>query len=143
MSLVLDNSVAMRWCFGDGSPADLDYAASVAHALRTERAQVPAIWALEVANFIARGERAGLLPAAHAQAFLESLRLMRITTDTETGARAFTDTLRLAHEHNLSAYDAAYLELALRKRLPLATLDANLRKAATHAGGTVFAAPAS
>lgn len=56
MSLVLDNSVAMRWCFGDGKPEALDYAAKVARRLRSESALVPGIWGLDVANVLARAE---------------------------------------------------------------------------------------
>ena len=138
MSIVLDNSVTMRWCFGDGSSGDLDYAAKLARALRTETAEVPAIWGLEVANVLARAESTGKLPASMMSTFLSTLRKMRIHPDPETATHALTDTLSLARKYKLSAYDAAYLELAMRKQLPLATLDVDLRKAAKRADVTIF-----
>ncbi len=138
MSLVLDNSVTMRWCFGDGLPADLDYAANVARHLRDETAVVPALWALEVANVISRAERQALLTPAHSRQFLQTLTAMRIEADPATARHGLDDTLQLARQHGLSAYDAAYLELALRRALPLATLDTQLRSACKATGGQLF-----
>lgn len=138
MSLVLDNSVAMRWCFGDGKPEALDYAAKVARKLRTDSARVPAIWGLEVANVLARAESRGELTVDTSDEFLVLLKSMRIEVDPSTANHALADTLDLARRHNLSAYDAAYLELALRETLPLASLDADLRAACSKAGGTLF-----
>lgn len=138
MSFVLDNSVTMRWCFGDGKPSDLDYAAAVARRLRTNSAVVPAIWALEVANVLARAEAQGTLAAERLGSFLHLLHAMRIDTDPATARHALTDTLTLARLHQLSAYDASYLELASREGLPIATLDSALRKAAKRAGIKIF-----
>lgn len=140
MSIVLDNSVTMRWCFGDGSEDDLAYAARVARQMRTDTAFVPSIWGLEVANVMARGEARGDLPDDVSAAFLKALHDMRITVDSATADHALEDTLALACQHQLSAYDAAYLELALRIRAPLATLDARLRQATVRARGEIFAA---
>ncbi|TAM61419.1 MAG: PIN domain-containing protein [Rhodanobacter sp.] len=134
MSFVLDNSVTMRWCFGDGKPAELAYAGKVLDALRGTFAQVPAIWGLEVANVLARAEDRGLITEARSEAFLALLRRMRIEADTETFAQSLGATLQLARRYRLSSYDAAYLELALREGLALATLDEDLRKAAKRAG---------
>lgn len=139
MTIVLDNSVTMRWCFGDGGAHDLDYAASIARRMREDSALVPSIWGLEVANVLARAELSSQLPAHISTAFLNTLRAMRIATDPDTSAHALTDTLVLARRHRLSAYDAAYLELALRCQLPLATLDADLRKACKRAGAEIAA----
>ena len=138
MSFVLDNSVVMRWCFGDGKPADLAYATKAMEALPGSTAMVPIIWALEVANVLARAEYAGSIDVAHGDAFLAMLRKLPIETDVEGAAFALSETLGLARRHRLSAYDAAYLELALRRQLPLATLDAALRKAAKRAGVSLF-----
>lgn len=138
MSLVLDNSVAMRWCFNDGSAADLAYAESVMDAMTEDAAQVPAIWALEVANVVTRAEQHGHIRASHTSRFLTRLRKLPIVTDLATAEHALTDTLELARKHHLSSYDAAYLELAQRLDLPLATLDADLRRAAKRAGVAVF-----
>lgn len=141
MSLVLDNSVAMRWCFGDGSQADLAYADAVMDTLLAASAIVPAIWGLEVANVLARAERQRTITAEHMSEFIARLAALDIETDVETSRRALGATLYLARQHGLSAYDAAYLELALRRRLPLATLDVDLRQAAADAGCTVVAPP--
>lgn len=138
MSLVLDNSVSMRWCFGDGKRSDLDYAAAVARELRANSATVPAIWGLEVANVLARAEIQGAITTGRRDSFLRLLSAMPIDTDTATARHALTDTLHLARLHRLSAYDASYLELALRERLPLATLDSALRKAAKRVGVELF-----
>ncbi|MGH8116433.1 MAG: type II toxin-antitoxin system VapC family toxin [Rhodanobacteraceae bacterium] len=135
---MLDNSVTMRWCFGDGSPEDLDYAAAVSRQLQTDTALVPAIWALEVVNVVTRAESLGQLEADTSGAFLAVLQDMRIVADPDTGRYAFNATMDLARRHHLSAYDAAYLELAQRKQIPLATLDTDLRKAASTAGVSLF-----
>ena len=139
MSFVLDNSVAMCWLLADGKPADVAYAETVLDALQERQALVPSLWALEAGNVIARGEAEGLLTEARSQEFVVLLRRLNIATDTTTAAHALGDTLHLARRYKLSAYDAAYLELALRIGSPLATLDADLKKAARAAGVQVFA----
>jgi predicted nucleic acid-binding protein len=139
VSFVLDNSVAMCWLLADGKPGDVAYAESVLDALRERQALVPSLWALEACNVIARGEAKGLLTEARSQAFIVLLERLNIVTDTATAAHAWSDTLHLARRYQLSAYDAAYLELALRTGCPLATLDADLNKAAHAAGVKAFA----
>ncbi len=134
MSFVLDNSVTMRWFFGDGKPAERTFAAKVLAALRTETAIVPATWGLEVANVIARAEAKALVTEARSEEFLELLEAVSIEVDGATFAHARGGTLQLARRHNLPAYDASYLELALRRGLPLATLDEDLHRAAKKAG---------
>lgn len=134
MSFVLDNSVTMRWFFGDGKPAELTFAAKVLDALRTDIAVVPVTWGLEVANVIARAEAKGLVTGARSAEFLELLEGVSIEVDAATFTHARSGTLELARRHKLSAYDASYLELALRRGLPLATLDEDLGRAAKKAG---------
>jgi predicted nucleic acid-binding protein len=138
VSFVLDNSVTMRWFFGDGKPAELTFAAQVLDALRTDIAVVPVTWGLEVANVIARAEAKGLVTAARSAEFLELLEGVSIEVDAATFTHARSSTLELARRHNLSAYDASYLELALRRGLPLATLDEDLRRALKKAGVKKF-----
>ena len=138
MSFVLDASVAMRWFFGDGKPAELALAAKVLDALDVENAIVPATWGLEVANVIARAEAKGLVTEARSGEFLELLESVRIEVDTATFTQARSGTLQLARRYKLSAYDASYLELAVRRGLPLATLDEGLHKAAKKAGVKKF-----
>ena len=138
MSFVLDNSVTMRWFFGDGKPQELAYAGSVLEAMKHTHAQVPMTWGLEVANVIAKAEAKAWVTEARSEAFLAMLRDVDIEVDTATYAHALSDTLQLARRYKLSAYDASYLELALRFGLPLATLDEDLQKAAKKAGVKKF-----
>lgn len=138
MSFVLDNSVTMRWFFGDGKPQELVYAGKVLDAMKHHHALVPATWGLEVANVIARAEAKGLVTQARSSAFLEMLEGVDIEVDAATFARALSDTLQLARQYKLSSYDASYLELALRSGLPLATLDEDLQKGAKKAGVKLF-----
>ena len=95
---------------------------------RRSLASVPPIWPLEVANAVAIGERRQRLAPADVMRFLELLRELPIEIDAQTAARALSHTLPLARTHRLSAYDAAYLELAMREKLILTTLDNRLRK---------------
>lgn len=140
MSFVLDNSVAMCWLLNDGRPADRAYALKVLDALQETSATVPSLWALEAANVVAKAEARGLVTEARTQGFVSALTRLNISTDSATASHALSETLNLARRYKLSAYDAAYLELALRKGLPLATLDADLEKAAKKAGVKRFAA---
>jgi predicted nucleic acid-binding protein len=139
MSFVLDNSVTMRWFFGDGSEQALQYAVRVLDAMTATEAIVPGIWSLEVANVLARAEAKGLVSEARSEAFVGMLGRMDIATDPATSAQALSDTLHIARRYRLSAYDAAYLELALRAALPIATLDDDLLRAAELAGVVRFA----
>ena len=139
MSFVLDNSVTMRWFFGDGNPQELAYAGKVLDAMKDAHAFVPVTWGLEVANVIAKAEAKALVTEARSGAFLEMLEGVDIEVDAATFAHALSDTLQLARRYKLSAYDASYLELALRLGLPLATLDEDLQKASKKAGVKQFA----
>ena len=136
MRFVLDNSVTMRWLFGDGSAADLSYAEHVLAVLEGEGnvAVVPGIWALEVGNVVVRAEARALVFEARSAEFLGTLQEMAVQVDGHTTSHALADTLQLARRFELSSYDAAYLELALRQGLAIATLDADLRRAAAQAG---------
>lgn len=138
MSFVLDNSVTMRWFFGDGTRQELAYAGKVLDAMKKDSALVPVTWGLEVANVIARAEAKALVTEARSGAFLEMLEGVDIKADAATFTHALSDTLQLARRYKLSAYDASYLELALRLGIPLATLDADLQKAAKKAGVKKF-----
>lgn len=137
MRFVLDNSVVMRWLFGDGEPAAIEYSNHILDLLAQEEngAIVPCIWALEVGNVIVRAESRGLLPEARSAAFLGILQNMPIDIDARSNQQALGDTLQLARRYKLSTYDASYLELALREGLALATNDDALRKALASAGG--------
>jgi predicted nucleic acid-binding protein len=132
---VLDCSVTMAWCFDDEATP---YTDSVRDCLVDMRAVVPSIWSLEAANATIMGERRKRLNEARSRRFFVLLEALPIILDDETASRAFADTVALARTYQLSAYDAAYLELAIRRGLPLACLDGKLRTAAAAAGVVIF-----
>jgi predicted nucleic acid-binding protein len=137
MSFVLDASVALHWAF-PGAAGEAVYAASVLRAIAEETAYVPGLWGLEVANVLARAEVKGESTEAETEAFVGLLGKIDIAVDAATANQALRSTLQLARRYKLSSYDAAYLELAMREGLPLATLDAALLKAAKRAGVARF-----
>ena len=137
-SLVIDCSVTMAWYFKDEGTT---YTNAVRAALATERAAVPALWPLEVANVLLMGERRKRSTQAKAAKWLRFLTALPIAVDTQTPALAFDPILALARSHKLTAYDAAYLELAMRLGLPLAARDDALEKAAQAVGVPFFAPP--
>ena len=135
---VLDTSLTLAWYFADEADP---YADAVAQKLASTEAVVPSLWPLEVANALVMGERRKRSTEAQASAFLARLGRLPIVVDEETDARAWGDTLSLARAQNLSAYDAAYLELAMRRGLPLASLDEKLKAAATAVGVGLYSLP--
>jgi predicted nucleic acid-binding protein len=132
---VLDGSVTMAWYFADETNA---YADSVLSDLESARALVPSLWSLEVANTVLVGERRKRSTEAQAAAWLGILESLSIEVDGETTSHAWSSTLSLARSQNLSAYDAAYLELAMRRGLSLATLDGKLKNAAFAVGVPIY-----
>ena len=136
MIFVLDNSVAMRWCF---EPGEHVYADSILEKLETgDTALVPLMWLYEVSAVLAREQSRGRLSAKDADEFLVELQSLNITVDEESRGRILTDVHRLALAYRLTSYDAAYLEVAMRRGLPLATLDDGLLRASKAAGVTVL-----
>jgi predicted nucleic acid-binding protein len=133
---VLDGSIALAWYFKDEADP---YADAVAARFTIARAAVPSIWHLEVANAVLMGERRRRSTEAQAAKWLSYLGSLPIAVDDQTNDRAWGEILSLARAHHLSAYDAAYLELALRRGLPLATLDNRLKAAASALGVLAFA----
>jgi predicted nucleic acid-binding protein len=133
--LVIDSSIALSWCLPDEDGMD-----QIQQEVAVSGATAPAHWPLEVANALLMAERRQRINAAFRNAALRDLAALPIVLDTETSARAWHETLTLAEGYRLTAYDAAYLELAQRRALPLATLDAELRVAA-HATGVMLLGP--
>jgi predicted nucleic acid-binding protein len=131
MSLVLDSSVTLAWVYSDETTKPVR---RVFDLITANGAWVPALWRLEVANILEMGVRRGRGDAAFRDATLADLSLLPITLDAETDRQAWGATLQLAERHRLTLYDAAYLELALRRTMPLATLDVELRAAARAEG---------
>ena len=133
--LVIDSSVAIAWCFPDEQDT---YSQSVLDALESEQAIVPDLWHLEVANTLVIGERRKRSTQADTVTWMGFLSALPVTVDEETRAHAFGDTAGLARAHGLSVYDAAYLELAMRRGLRLAALDEKLSAAAVAAGVAIY-----
>jgi predicted nucleic acid-binding protein len=131
MSLVLDASMALSWLLPDEDSAQARDAFEI---VRSSGAWVPATWRLEVANGLQLGIRRNRIDVAFRDGALTDLAALPVTVDAETDRRAWGETLALADRFGLTLYDACYLELALRRGLPLATLDSNLRRAAIEAG---------
>ena len=132
-SFVLDNSVTMRWCFEETATA---YSDSVYQKLAEgAEAVVPVIWLYEVISVLAKAQKSKSIASEKAEAFLSELRSsVTIRVDWDGSDRILTDVHKLAVTNRLSGYDAAYLELALRKRMPLASLDEDLKRAAIASG---------
>jgi len=126
-SFVVDNSVVMSWCFKDQAHP---YADSILERLTEAVAYVPSVWPLEVVNLLLAAEHKKCISEADSVRFISLLSQLPIFVEYESPEMAMKDLLGLARAHNLSSYDASYLDLAMRKGLPLATLDKNLRKAA-------------
>ncbi len=131
---VLDCSVAMAWCFADETNP---YTEAVLQDLADAGAVVPSIWPLEMANVLLSAERRKRISKAQSRRFVELLQTLPIDVDDVSAARVWNGVLSLAREQQLSAYDAAYLELAMREGLPLATADNALKRAAKRCGVVV------
>jgi predicted nucleic acid-binding protein len=124
---VLDCSLALAWCFSDeATPATL----AMQERLYADSAAVPALWPLEIANGLLTAMRRGRLSAAGREGFTRFFGQLPIEVDDETPRRALHDIAALAEAQRLTVYDAAYLELARRLALPLASLDRDLNRAA-------------
>ena len=138
-AVVLDCSAALPWVFADEANAESD---ALLDRLATGcRAWVPALWHLELGNVLVGALRRGRIDQAGVEAFLSHIKAYDIVIDDHTMERAWSKTLDLAMQHRLSTYDAACLELALRRGLPLATLDSDL-SAAARACGVITHPPA-
>jgi predicted nucleic acid-binding protein len=131
MAFVLDTSVSMAWCFDDETTP---YTSSVLDHLRTTEAFAPFLWPLEVANVLLVGLRRGRIDEGRSLQFRGILATLPIRIDQPSLDQALGPILSVARGQGLSAYDAAYLELALRLGLPLATQDARMRASAVRLG---------
>jgi predicted nucleic acid-binding protein len=134
-AFVVDNSVVMSWCFEDQANP---YSDSVLERLTEAVAYVPAVWSLEVVNVLLAAERKQYIREADSVRFISLLSQLPIYVEYESPEKAMKDLLGLARAHHLSSYDASYLDLAMRKGLPLATLDKNLRRAASSTHVTIL-----
>jgi predicted nucleic acid-binding protein len=135
---VLDNSVSMRWLIPTLKLEDQQYADTVLKSMADATAIVPNLWRLEVANVLLASEKRQQLDVKASELFVRQLQQLSIFSDSQTANRVFSDTLLLARQYQLSSYDAAYLELALREGLPIASLDKDLLKAAASVGVPLY-----
>ena len=131
-TFVMDASATLPWCFEDEATAYTE--GLLDRCAAGEEVMVASIWPLEITNGLIYAQRRGRVTAERVEQFLEQLLRLRIQVEPCTTQQAVREVRRLAQTHQLTAYDAAYLELAIRNNLPLATLDTELKKAAVVAG---------
>lgn len=131
MSAVIDSSVTLAWLYSDKRSEPIE---RVFAAIAETGGWVPAIWRLEVASGLQQGVRRRRIDSDYRDQALADLADLDIATDAETDTYAWNDTLHLADRFQLTLYDASYLELARRLKLPLATLDRELQVAARSIG---------
>jgi predicted nucleic acid-binding protein len=134
MRLVLDASAAVAWASPDEAPP-----AALAEAVAAARCVAPGLWAYEVHNVLHVLARRGRLDTAGYEAAVSALAALDVELESPSWAQVEHAVTRLARLHGLSIYDAAYLELALRERLPLATFDSDLARAARKEGLALIA----
>ncbi len=135
MNFVLDASVALSWCFSDEATPE---SISLLERLEHNIAYVPELWTLEVGNILIGAEKRKRISYAEIAKFIALLGALHIQTDRETSQRGFHEIAHLAYSEKLTTYDAAYLELAMRLGLALATKDIQLKNAAQHVGVKVI-----
>lgn len=140
MTFVVDNSVALAWCFEDEQTVEI--MALLDRVVETG-AFAPQLWPIEALNGLLTAERRGRIDAATRRRLADLLRQLPISLDADTAAQTWTATAQLAEQHRLTAYGAAYLELALREGLPLATTDEALVAAAERLGVALIAVRAA
>jgi len=131
MSLVLDSSVALAWIYEDETT---DAVLGLFDDVRLHGAWVPGLWRWEIANVLQLNVRRGRHDGDFRDGALASLAMLPLKVDAEADRQAWGATLRLAERHGLTVYDAAYLEIASRRGIALATLDRQLRTAAANEG---------
>ena len=127
---VLDVSATLAWCFENEATAE---SRALLAMLSTRTAVVPNLWHLELTNALVQAERLKRLTQQETSEFLDVLQDLLFETDTESGRRAYGPVLALARRYGLTTYEATYLDLAMRRGLPLATRDRELSVAATKA----------
>jgi predicted nucleic acid-binding protein len=132
---VIDASVALAWCFDDEAT---EATRALLDRFEDEHAEVPSLWHLELANALAVGERNKRITPARTSQFIALIGELPIVIDEQTPNVALSTVLDLARSEQLSAYDASYLELAMRRGVPLATKDNDLVRAARRVGVTLL-----
>jgi len=134
VKLVVDNSVAMRWLFTDGSESDRRYASEVAAMVESSEVHVPALFVTEAAHVISRALKVGVITLQECESRFDLLNAMQASIDPMESLHSAMPLAIKAFDEGLSAYDASYLLLAKKLGCPLATLDKDLRRAAKNCG---------
>jgi len=130
-AVVIDSSIALSWCFEDEASPETD---RLFERVRDDGAIVPGLWHLELGNVLLQAEKRGRISAADVAMRLDLIAELPISTDPETTVRAWREILTVARAERLTTYDATYLELAMRRGLPLLTKDGELLSAAKRLG---------
>ena len=138
MTFVIDSSVALSWCFDDERTSETK---ALLECVGEKGGFVPQHWPLEVLNGLLMAERRGRIDHTVRRGLAEFLRDLPIVLDAETTSQVWDATQRLAERFRLTVYDAVYLELAQRRRLPLASLDRELRTAGAVLGVALLGGP--
>jgi predicted nucleic acid-binding protein len=131
VSFVVDNSIALAWCFEDEQDGAI---MALLDRVAESGAVAPQLWPIEALNGLLTAERRGRIDRAVGLRLAGFLHQLPIEIDEETASQSWTTTARLAEQHRLTAYDATYLELAIRRGIPLATRDTALIAAAGAVG---------
>lgn len=137
-AVVIDSSIALTWCFEDEASPETDM---LLEQVRDDGAIVPGLWHLELSNVLLQAEKRGRIGTGDVVIRLALIAELPILVDQETTARAWREILTLARTEGLTTYDATYLELAVRRGLPLLTKDQELARAAKRLGVGVPPAP--
>ena len=135
MIAVIDSSITLNWLLYDEHTPESD---ELFDSVTDQGAIVPTLWRLEIANALQVAVRRKQIDAAYRDRCIQKLQRLPIEVDPETDKQAWSATLQLSERHNITVYDAAYLELALRCGIPLATRDQRLARVASEAGGKVL-----
>jgi predicted nucleic acid-binding protein len=130
----MDGSLALAWCFEDETTPEIE---AIIKEVGDRGAMAPPLWRIEVANGLQMAVRRKRINSTYRDRALANLFALDIRIDAECDSHIWSATIRLAELYDLTVYDAIYLELAQRRRLPLATLDTALARAAKLAGVTV------
>jgi predicted nucleic acid-binding protein len=135
---VLDASIAIRWVLQDGSASDRSYAGLVLDSFHEAIAWVPALWYTETIHVLRCAENDGKIGESTLTGFVYQCGQLPINLDPVTPLGIQLAVASISREFKLSGYDAQYLELAIRKNIPIATLDKDLRKAAKKTGVAIY-----
>lgn len=135
--LVLDASLVLSWALPDEASL---YSDAVLHRVAKSGALTPALWLHEIANGLLMAQRRGRCTTAQRMAFIEELLRLPVEVESSSARTVLDSQVALAERYALTAYDAAYLDLALRRNLPLATQDKAMKSAAGKAGVAIVSA---